>query len=106
MCTDQFGRTPLELSVSPEVRELLRECLDYERSKQLVSFARKSVVLATSDSDTTLESLRANPVTSDLDAVRKKRVVVVPAALVNRAGPRIAQGLEAIARALHPDAFR
>lgn len=48
---DQFGRTPLELSVSPEVRELLRECLDYERSKQLVSFARKSVVLATSDSE-------------------------------------------------------
>jgi hypothetical protein len=33
------------------VRELLRECLDYERSKQLVSFARKSVVLATSDSE-------------------------------------------------------
>jgi hypothetical protein len=49
--TDQFGRTPLELSVSAEVRELLRECLDYERSKQLVSFARKSVVLATSDSE-------------------------------------------------------
>lgn len=48
---DQFGRTPLELSVSAEVRELLRECLDYERSKQLVSFARKSVVLATSDSE-------------------------------------------------------
>jgi iron complex transport system substrate-binding protein len=68
--------------------------------------ANPQVFLATSDSDTTLESLRANPVTSDLDAVRKKRVVVVPAALVNRAGPRVAQGLEAIARALHPDAFQ
>jgi ABC-type Fe3+-hydroxamate transport system substrate-binding protein len=33
-------------------------------------------------------------------------VVVVPAELVNRAGPRVAQGLEAIARALHPDAFQ
>jgi len=68
--------------------------------------ANPQVFLATSDSDTTLESLRANPVTSDLDAVRKKRVVVVPANLVNRAGPRVAQGLEAIARALHPDAFQ
>ena len=68
--------------------------------------ANPQVFLATSDSDTTLESLRANPVTSDLDAVRKKRVVVVPAKLVNRAGPRVAQGLEAIARALHPDAFQ
>jgi iron complex transport system substrate-binding protein len=68
--------------------------------------ANPRIFLATSDSDTTLESLRANPVTSDLDAVRKKRMVIVPAKLVNRAGPRVAQGLEAIARALHPDAFQ
>jgi iron complex transport system substrate-binding protein len=68
--------------------------------------ANPQFFLATSDSDTTLESLRANPVTADLAAVRKKRVVVVPAQLVNRAGPRVAQGLEAIARALHPDAFK
>ncbi|HKO73846.1 MAG TPA: ABC transporter substrate-binding protein [Gaiellaceae bacterium] len=62
--------------------------------------------LATSDSDTTLESLRANPITADLAAVKKNRVVIVPAELVDRAGPRVAQGLEAIARALHPDAFQ
>jgi iron complex transport system substrate-binding protein len=68
--------------------------------------ADPQIFLATSDSETTLESLRANPVTSDLAAVRKKRVVVVPANLVNRAGPRVAQGLEEIARALHPDAFQ
>jgi iron complex transport system substrate-binding protein len=64
------------------------------------------VFLATSDSDTTLRSLRANPVTADLAAVREKRVVIVPAALVTRAGPRVALGLAAIARALHPDAFK
>ncbi|HEX5470123.1 MAG TPA: ABC transporter substrate-binding protein [Gaiellaceae bacterium] len=63
-------------------------------------------LLVTSDSDTTLQSLRANPMTARLEAVRRKRFVVVPAALVNRAGPRVADGLEAIARALHPDAFR
>jgi ABC-type Fe3+-hydroxamate transport system substrate-binding protein len=68
--------------------------------------ANPQFFLATSDSDTTLESLRANPVTADLAAVRKKRVVIVPADLVTRAGPRVAQGLEAIARALHPDAFQ
>ena len=48
----------------------------------------------------------ATVVTADLTAVRKKRFEVIPAALVNRAGPRVAQGLEAIARALHPDAFK
>jgi len=68
--------------------------------------ANPQYVLTTSDSDTTLETLRANPVTANLAAVRKKRVEVVPAALVQRAGPRVAQGLEAIARALHPDAFK
>ena len=68
--------------------------------------ANPQFFLATSDSDTTLESLRANPVTADLAAVRKKRVVIVPADLVTRAGPRVAEGLEAIARALHPDAFQ
>jgi len=68
--------------------------------------ANPQFFLATSDSDTTLESLRANPVTADLAAVREKRVVIVPADLVTRAGPRVAQGLEAIARALHPDALQ
>jgi iron complex transport system substrate-binding protein len=62
--------------------------------------------LATSDSDTTLESLRANPITADLAAVKRNRVVIVPAELVDRAGPRVVQGLEAIARAPHPDAFQ
>ena len=67
--------------------------------------ANPQFILTTSDSDTTLGTLRANPATANLSAVRKKRVEVVPAALVTRAGPRVAQGLEAIARALHPDAF-
>lgn len=68
--------------------------------------ANPQFFLATSDSQTTMASLRDNPITRDLPAVRKKRVVIVPAQLVNRAGPRVAQGLEAIARALHPDAFK
>ena len=67
--------------------------------------ANPQFFLATSDSDTTLESLRANPVTAGIQAVKRKKVVVVPAALVARAGPRVTAGLEAIARALHPDAF-
>jgi iron complex transport system substrate-binding protein len=62
--------------------------------------------LATSDSGVTLAALRSNPATARLKAVRKKRFAIVPAALVMRPGPRVAEGLEAIARALHPDAFR
>jgi iron complex transport system substrate-binding protein len=64
------------------------------------------VYLATSDSGVTLSALRNNPATARLKAVRKKRLAIVPVALVTRPGPRVADGLEAIAKALHPDAFR
>jgi len=62
--------------------------------------------LATSDAGVTLANLRDSPVTHRLKAVRKRRVEIVPANLVTRPGPRVAEGLEAVARALHPDAFR
>jgi len=63
-------------------------------------------VLATSDSNTSLRSLENDPVTAGMQAVKKNHFVIVPAALVTRAGPNVAEGLEAIARLLHPDAFK
>jgi iron complex transport system substrate-binding protein len=68
--------------------------------------ADPAVYLVTSDSDVTLDDLRKDPDTRSLSAVRNGRVVEVPVELVTRAGPRVVQGLEAIAAALHPDAFR
>ncbi len=68
--------------------------------------ADPDVYLATSDSDVTLEALRKSPDTASLAATRDGRFVVLAAELVTRAGPRVAQALEAVALALHPDAFR
>lgn len=68
--------------------------------------ADPDVYLATSDSGVTLDSLRRRPETRDLPAVRRGRVVVLPADLVTRAGPRVGRALEVVAAALHPDAFR
>jgi iron complex transport system substrate-binding protein len=65
-----------------------------------------SVYLATSDSGVTLAQLRQNPATRNLTAVKKGRLAIVRVEIVTRPGPRIAAGLEAVARALHPDAFR
>jgi iron complex transport system substrate-binding protein len=64
-----------------------------------------SVYLATSDSETTLASLRKDPRTRNLKAVKTGRVAVVPTRLIEP-GPAIGQGLQAIARDLHPNAFR
>ena len=61
--------------------------------------------VATSDSGTTLRDLRRNPHTRKLRAVRTGRFAIVDAALLEP-GPRVGDGLVAIARALHPDAFR
>jgi iron complex transport system substrate-binding protein len=63
------------------------------------------VYLTSSDSGTTLRDLRRNPETRKLTAVRKKRFAVVDASLLEP-GPRIGEGLVAMARLLHPDAFR
>lgn len=62
------------------------------------------VYLATSDSRVTLRRLRANPKTRRMTAVRENRFAVLDASLVTTAGPRIAEALEAVAEALHPDA--
>jgi iron complex transport system substrate-binding protein len=64
------------------------------------------IYLATSDSGVRLRELRRNPALRNVKAIRAGAFRIVPAALVTRPGPRIAKGLEAVAKALHPDAFR
>jgi iron complex transport system substrate-binding protein len=64
------------------------------------------VYLATSNSGVTLRTLRNDPRTAKLTAVENARVVVLPSDLVQHPGPYVAQALERVARALHPDAFR
>ena len=63
------------------------------------------VYLTTSDSETTLRGLRKNDRTRRLAAVRAGRFRVLRRELL-QPGPRIGEGLSAIARALHPDADR
>jgi iron complex transport system substrate-binding protein len=61
--------------------------------------------LATSDSGTTLAALRKNPKTRKLRAVRLGHFAVVDANLLDP-GPTVGDGLLALARLVHPDAFR
>ena len=63
------------------------------------------VYVAAAGLGATLAELRADPRTKGLRAVRNGRVVVVDSRLLSP-GPRVGAGLEALARALHPDAFR
>jgi ABC-type Fe3+-hydroxamate transport system substrate-binding protein len=62
-------------------------------------------IIATSDSGTTLDKLRASKTVKTLAAVRTKHFTTVDARLLEP-GPLIGQGLLELAKRLHPDAFR
>lgn len=72
--------------------------------RQLVR-ANPEVYLTTSNSGTTLASLKRNRQTKHLDAVRKKRFGVLSEHLVV-AGPSVGSALVDIAKILHPAAFK
>jgi iron complex transport system substrate-binding protein len=53
----------------------------------------------------TVEQVKKRPGWAKIDAVTSGRIYLVNADIVSRAGPRLAEGVEAIARALYPKLF-
>ena len=51
------------------------------------------------------ESIEARPGWQGISAVRENRVYAIDPGIVNRPGPRLADGLETLANLLHPDLF-
>ena len=67
--------------------------------------ADPDVYLTTSDSGTTLATLRHDHLTKRLQAVRKGRFGILQAKLAEP-GPQIGEALVQVAKILHPEAFR
>lgn len=64
------------------------------------------VILVTHDDQQgTIAAVRARPGWDKVSAVKDNRVVVLDPSLTNRPGPRVVDGLEAMAKALHPERF-
>ena len=53
----------------------------------------------------TIEDLKNTEGYKDLDAVKNNKVYLIDSNLINRTGPRLATGLEALAAIIHPDIF-
>jgi iron complex transport system substrate-binding protein len=54
---------------------------------------------------TPVEDIKGHPVWQETTAVKQGRVYTIDGDLVNRAGPRIIEGLEEVARIIHPELF-
>ncbi len=63
------------------------------------------ILLGNATGAESVEKVRARPGWQTIAAVKSGRVIAIDADLTHRPGPRIFGGLEAIARALHPDRF-
>jgi iron complex transport system substrate-binding protein len=73
---------------------------------ELILLGSASYDPALSDPASALATVGARPGWGDLAAVRDERVVpYLDDIVTTRPGPRIVDGLEALARAIHPDAF-
>jgi iron complex transport system substrate-binding protein len=55
---------------------------------------------------TPLEELKAQPAWREITAIKENRIYRIDGDLVNRSGPRIIQGLEEMARMIHPELFK
>lgn len=62
-------------------------------------------VIIVAHTGTSPESVKGRPGWQDISAVKNDRVYAVDPDIVNRPGPRLVDGLEALARFLHPDIF-
>lgn len=63
------------------------------------------IILADHEAGITPEQVVARPGWQGISAVAQRRIVPIVSDLVARPGPRVVEGLEAIAAALHPDRF-
>jgi iron complex transport system substrate-binding protein len=64
------------------------------------------IVLADEAYGVTVESVKARPGWSAIDAVAKDRIVAMDADLISRPGPRIVDALEDLARKIYPTRFQ
>ena len=74
--------------------------------EQLVVANPAIIILGDSNYGTTADSLKKRTGWEELDAVKNSQVFPFDDNLVSRPGPRLVDGLEALAKLLHPDLFK
>jgi iron complex transport system substrate-binding protein len=76
-------------------------------SQEVIVEKNPDVIILSHDAEgTNPESVKGRPGWGQISAVTQGRIVAIDPDLMNRPGPRLVDGLEAIARLLHPDRMR
>ncbi|MCL5952038.1 MAG: helical backbone metal receptor [Chloroflexi bacterium] len=75
-------------------------------AEQIIAANPDIIILSDFAYGTTVESVKARPGWSAINAVKNDKVLPIDDNLVSRPGPRIADGLEAAARLIHPELFQ
>jgi len=75
--------------------------------EQIVSSDPEIIILPAKHGTTftSPETLKGNPAWREITAVEQGRIRIIDGDLVDRSGPRIVQGLEEMARIIHPELF-
>ncbi len=76
--------------------------------EQIVSSDPEIIILPAKHGTTftSPETLEGNPAWREITAVEQDRIDIIDGDLVDRSGPRIVQGLEEMARIIHPELFK
>ena len=75
-------------------------------AEEIVAANPEVIILSDAAYGTTVESVKARPGWSVIDAVKHNKVFPIDDNLVSRPGPRIVDGLEAAAKLIHPEVFQ
>jgi cobalamin transport system substrate-binding protein len=75
-------------------------------AEEIIAANPQVIILSDAAYGTTVESVKARPGWSVLDAVKNDKVFPIDDNLVSRPGPRVVDGLEAAAKLIHPEVFQ
>ena len=74
-------------------------------SEEMLIERNPQVYITADDGYKTVDDIKARPGYSDIDAIKNDKIYFLDGDVISRPGPRIAEALETIAKAMYPEAF-
>jgi iron complex transport system substrate-binding protein len=103
---NSFIDTMLTLAGGQNVGAALKDPFAQISSEELVAQNPDAILLGDALYGVTVESLAQRPGWNALRAIKNKQVFTFDDNLISRPGPRLIDGLEQMAKLLHPDLFQ